>query len=358
MKIERGTLTMRQWDDWHFHLRQAEMQERMIAFANPFGRVVVMPNTIPPVDDGKCLVDYYNEITRRHPKFKPVMSVLLTKRMTPVMLKQTHKAGAELLKILSGGTTNSELAVGFEEIKNYYDVLAEAQTLDMPVSAHVERSYYEKTSSLIPEMDREFMALPDLVKIMDKFPRLRIIFEHMSDHRSVAFFLASKHPKLAATLTVHHLYKTIHDARKSSGEIKNPHLICKPCLKLHLDLNALQGLALSGRPDVFLGTDTAVHPLRDKLRNKPKAGVFVSHPIELLTQFFETHKRLDLLEPFVSENGARFYGYPLNQEVIALKREKQVIPAFYGEMRSHPDSLIPFMAGETINWKIINDQPE
>jgi len=358
MKIERSTLTMRRPDNWHFHLRQAEMLKKMIPFANQFGRVVVMPNTDPPIDDDRSLICYRDEIMRFEPKFEPVMSVLLTKRMTPAMLRGANEAGAVLLKVLSGGTTNSELAVGLEEIENYYHVLAEAKALDMPVSIHAERSRDKKTLNLIPEIDREFMALPDLEKIMNRFPGLRIVFEHMSDHRSVNFFLDAKHPKLATTVTIHHLYKTLHDTRKSSGEIKDPHLICKPCLKLLIDLYALRSLTLSGLPNVFLGSDTAAHPLRHKLGVEPKAGIFISHPIELSAQFFETFYRLDLFEPFTSENGARFYSYPLNQKIITLEKSGQVIPAFYGESRSHPDALIPFMAGEVIDWTIINDNDQ
>ncbi len=358
MKIENGTLTMRLWDDWHFHPRQEKMLERMIPFANQFGRVEVMPNLIKPVDEAQRLNNYRDEIMSYQPKFEPVMSVLLTKRMTPWMLRATHKAGAIVLKILSGGTTNSDEAVGLEQIDDYYDVLAEAEALGMLVSIHVERSYYGKTKNLIPEMEREFMALSDLEKIMIRFPRLRIIFEHMSDRRSVKFFLKARYPNLFVTLTVQHLHKTIHDARKSLNEIKDPYLICKPCLKLLIDLHALQCLALSGDPNVFFGSDRAAHPRKDKLRDNPKSGVFVSHPIEILAKFYETNNRLDLLEPLGSQNGARCYSYPLNKREITLVREKQIIPAFYGESRSHPDALIPFMAGETIDWKIINDQPE
>ena len=44
------SLTIRRPDDWHVHLRDGEMLERVAPFtARQFARAIVMPNLVPPV---------------------------------------------------------------------------------------------------------------------------------------------------------------------------------------------------------------------------------------------------------------------------------------------------------------------
>ena len=55
------------------------------------------------------------------------------------------------------------------------------------------------------------------------------------------------------------------------------------------------------------------------------------------------------LEAFASEHGPRFYGLPLNEGTVTLRREPTPIPALIerGELR-----LVPFHAGETLGWRL------
>ena len=47
------TLTIRRPDDWHVHLRDGEMLERVAPYtARQFARAIVMPNLVPPVTGG------------------------------------------------------------------------------------------------------------------------------------------------------------------------------------------------------------------------------------------------------------------------------------------------------------------
>jgi dihydroorotase len=65
---------------------------------------------------------------------------------------------------------------------------------------------------------------------------------------------------------------------------------------------------------------------------------------------FEELGCLDKLEGFASCYGADFYGLPRNKETITLVKESWTIP----EQISLPDGnpIVPFFAGETINWKL------
>jgi dihydroorotase len=55
------SLTIRQPDDWHVHLRDGEMLRLVAPFtARQFGRAIVMPNLLPPVTS-IALADAYRE---------------------------------------------------------------------------------------------------------------------------------------------------------------------------------------------------------------------------------------------------------------------------------------------------------
>jgi dihydroorotase len=54
----------------------------------------------------------------------------------------------------------------------------------------------------------------------------------------------------------------------------------------------------------------------------------------------------------MSRNGANFYRLPINSESITLQRESWTVP----DSLAYADSnLIPFMAGETLHWKLVSD---
>ena len=54
----------------------------------------------------------------------------------------------------------------------------------------------------------------------------------------------------------------------------------------------------------------------------------------------------------MSLHGPAFYRMPVNTDKVTLRRESWVVPASL----PYPDSsLIPFMAGERLNWKLVAD---
>jgi dihydroorotase len=62
---------------------------------------------------------------------------------------------------------------------------------------------------------------------------------------------------------------------------------------------------------------------------------------------------LDKLEGFASFYGADFYGLPRNEARITLARESSQIPASLPYLPG--DDLIPFMAGESLAWRLQSD---
>jgi len=65
---------------------------------------------------------------------------------------------------------------------------------------------------------------------------------------------------------------------------------------------------------------------------------------------FEEEGALDRLDAFASENGARFYGLPLNEERVTLVREEQQVPA---SLAAAGTRIVPFHAGETLRWRFV-----
>jgi dihydroorotase len=80
------------------------------------------------------------------------------------------------------------------------------------------------------------------------------------------------------------------------------------------------------------------------------AGIFNAPlALEAYAGVFEAEGALDRLEGFASEHGPRFYGLPLNEGRVTLVREKTAVPS---SIDSHGIELSPFLAGQTIGWRL------
>ncbi len=104
--------------------------------------------------------------------------------------------------------------------------------------------------------------------------------------------------------------------------------------------------ATSGDSGFFLGTDSAPHSRGAKECASGCAGVF-SAPVALplVAEIFEAADALDRLEQFTSVAGARFYGLPLNEGSIVLRREPWQVPLEY-------TGVVPFLAGHSLVWSV------
>jgi dihydroorotase len=64
---------------------------------------------------------------------------------------------------------------------------------------------------------------------------------------------------------------------------------------------------------------------------------------------FEELDALQHFEAFCSENGPNFYGLPLNEGTLTLVREPWTVEQ---TVAIADDTLVPFLAGETLNWRV------
>ena len=182
--------------------------------------------------------------------------------------------------------------------------------------------------------------------LVTRFPGLRVVFEHITTERAVAFVAAAR-SGVAATITPQHLL--LNRNAIFSGGIR-PHYYCLPILKRERDRQALLGAATGGNPKYFLGTDSAPHERAAKENDCGCAGMFTAHAaVELYAEAFESVGRLDRLESFASHFGADFYGLPRHDDRITLVKESWTPPAAYEYGNG---ALVPYRGGESIAWRL------
>ncbi|MBS0357859.1 MAG: dihydroorotase [Proteobacteria bacterium] len=340
------TLTITQPDDWHCHLRDgALLKTTVLLMLQRFARAIVMPNLNPPVvrlSDAKAYRERILAVVPKEMTFQPLMTLYLTDHTTPQWIQEASESSIVFAAKLypAGATTNSE--EGVTSLEKIYPVLEEMMKRKMPLLVHGE-----VTDPSVDVFDREkYFIERQLIPITQKFPDLKIVFEHITTKEAVDFVLSAS-DRVAATITAHHLLLNRNELLV--GGIK-PHHYCLPILKRKIHQDALIKAATSGNKKFFLGTDSAPHAKNQKENSCGCAGIFTAHAgIELYAEVFEQANVLEKLEAFASFYGADFYGLPRNQTKITLEKRTWTVPASYpfGE-----HSLIPFRANETVSWLI------
>lgn len=313
------TLTIRRPDDWHCHLRRGDMMGTVLPFsADIFGRVVFMPNTMPAILTGTEAKRYKAEamsllaqsLTPLDQRFEPVMTIKITPKTTPATIRAAKRAGVRHAKLYPDGvTTNS--AGGVRNLHDLSAVFATMEEVGMSLMLHGEQPG-------VFVLDREFAFLGHVRWLYQTFPALRITLEHITTSDAVDFVVRAP-DTVGASITVHHLILTLDDV---IGDMLKPHHFCKPVAKTDEDRSALIEVATSGPSKFFLGTDSAPHDVSAKECGSGAAGIFTAPTaMPLLAQLFEEEDALEQLQDFTSENGANFYGYPLNDDSITLIKE-------------------------------------
>ncbi len=344
-------LTLTRPDDWHLHLRDgAALSAALPHTAQRFARAIVMPNLKPPVTTTGQALAYRARILAALPKgaaFTPLMTLYLTDNTTPREIAQAKASGhiAAVKYYPAGATTNSES--GVTDLKKTYATLAAMEQHDLLLLMHGE-----VVDEQIDVFDRERVFIERyLADLTQRFPKLRIVFEHITTQDAVEFVRAAP-DTLAATITAHHLL--LNRNAMFEGGVR-PHHYCLPVLKREKHRQAVLGAAVSGSPKFFLGTDSAPHGRRAKEAACGCAGIYTAHAgIELYAEAFEQAGALDKLEGFASFYGADFYRLPRNQDRITLIKEAWRVPQEYS---LGDDVLIPLRAGQQIGWRLAPSHP-
>jgi dihydroorotase len=346
-----NTLTLRRPDDWHVHLRDGAALAAVVKFtAERFGRAIVMPNLKPAITTAALARAYRERIVAALPanaSFEPLLTLYLTNTTAPQEIDRAQATGfVHGVKLYpAGATTHSD--AGVTDIANVDRVLARMQEIGMPLLVHGESPHPE-----VDVFDRETHFIDSVLQpLIERFPGLRVVFEHITTARAVEF-VADSRAGVAATITPQHLL--LNRNAIFSGGIR-PHYYCLPILKRERDRQALLAAATSGNPRFFLGTDSAPHERASKENACGCAGMFTAHAgIELYAEAFESAGRLDRLEAFASHFGADFYGLPRHDDTITLLKESWVPPAVYDFGNG---ALVPYRGGESITWRLAGSSP-
>ena len=331
--------TIRRPDDWHVHLRDGEMLERVVPYtARQFARAIVMPNLVPPVTTVDAASAYRDRIrAAAGDGFEPLMTAYLTDEAETGELGRGFGEGVWIAAKLypAGATTNS--ASGVTAIRNIYPALERMQAVGMVLCVHGE-----VTDPEVDVFDREAVFIDRILSpLVDDFPDLKIVFEHITTAEA-ADFVRDAPATVAATITPHHL-QINRNAMFARG--LRPHAYCLPVAKREAHRLAVRKAAVSGSPKYFLGTDSAPHARSAKESACGCAGIFnAPYALESYAAVFDEEGALDRFEGFASEHGANFYGLPLNEGSVTLERVEQIVP-------SEVEGLVPFHAGESLGWR-------
>ncbi|MDN4502200.1 dihydroorotase [Alteromonadaceae bacterium BrNp21-10] len=339
-------ITIQTPDDWHLHFRDNEMlQETVPATARCFQRAIVMPNLVPPIVNADMAMAYQQRILNAKPEgssFTPLMVIYLTNNTSVEDIKQAKAAGVVAAKLYpAGATTNSDAAVtNLNAMTAVFEAMAECGMLLL--------IHGEVTDSHVDIFDREKVFIDvNLRHIVEQFPTLKIVFEHITTADAADFVLSSS-DNVAATITPQHLLLNRNDLLV--GGVR-PHNYCLPVLKRSTHQQRLREVVQSGSNKFFLGTDSAPHEKHRKESACGCAGCYSAwSALELYTQVFDELNALDKLEGFASHYGADFYGLPRNQGTVTLVKKSWQVPDNIRLPNGH--DMVPFFAGQTVNWQV------
>lgn len=354
--------TLPKWYDLHVHFRQdAPMTDYIQAHIN-MGccGALAMPNTKPPVarvsgantDSYWTIENYLHDIkTVCGDEFLEVIVPLyLTKQTTPQMILDGAKSG--LLKSCKyyppHGTTNSEFGA---PINTYMEngVFAAMEDAGIILNIHGEEhglqgeKYFGKNSNA-----EDFFYKNHVPKIVEKFPKLKIVCEHITT-KTAADFVSGAGSNIAATITPQHLLYTVADLLQGLKY----HLYCLPLVKFEEDKNALLNAAISkNNTKFFAGTDSAPHTTK-ATDCGCAAGCFTGGiaPQLYAMAFDLNEKNIEEFKNFLCFNGVKFYDLPAANGTFTLEKKESAL----SPLKTAQGTITPLSLGlghDTLPWTL------
>jgi dihydroorotase len=270
------------------------------------------------------------------------MTLYLTDNTQPAEIVKAKKSGAvHAVKYYpAGATTHSDS--GVTDLARCRAVLEAMEEHGMPLLVHGE-----VTDPGVDIFDRERVFLERvLAPLVARYTRLRVVVEHITTREAARFVLEAS-PRVAATITAHHLLLN-RNALFAGG--MRPHHYCLPVVKREPHRLALIEAATGGSPKFFLGTDSAPHARHTKEAACGCAGIYTAHAgIELYAEIFAAAGYLERLEAFASFHGPDFYRLPRNRDTITLVRQERPV---VHEQPFGTGRLVPFRAGASVGWEL------
>jgi dihydroorotase len=197
----------------------------------------MQPNLRPPISNTDKALAYKKELEQLAPNVTFYMTLYLSPELTVEEIRKASKAGIAGVKSYPRGvTTNSD--GGIENYEVYYPIFKAMEEEGMVLNLHGEIP--SDAESDICVMNAEERFLPQLEKLHNAFPNLKIVLEHATSKAAVEL-VKRLGDTVGCTITVHHLQLIVDDW---AGQ---PHHFCKPVAKYPHDRSALQEVVSSGK---------------------------------------------------------------------------------------------------------------
>lgn len=354
------TVVMLKPFDGHQHLRTSTMLSTVAPMvAKRFWAAIIMPNLVPPITTADMARAYAAEIGQAcgSNSFYPLMTLYLTDTLDP----KEVDAGGNVIGVKyypRGLTTNSDSGVAdpsalWKPGTNAYEVLRAIADAGKVLLLHAADSLDKSGAVLDPYEQEPHFIRESLPRIREAHADLKISVEHLSTKVGAEYMMKNGSELLGCALTPHHLLLDRRDLFKG-GFNRNRFWI--PILQSADDRDALRELAKADKPFVWLGSDSAPHPLSKKQEACCAGGVLTAHAgIELYAEAFEDMGALDdRFERFASINGPCFYGLTPSMEAITLVREDWTVDPFIIATEGGEEPVEPFRVGEKVRWKLID----
>ena len=340
-KVNR--IVISRWFDRHLHLRYGKMLKTVLPYTidqRATGAVIMgnlpYPNQTSTIAKTVAYLKRIASLIPPESDFKPCMTLYLTDDITPEEVVRGYKEGVWCAVKLYLADKNGN---GVKNLLGRYPVFAEMEEESVPLLGH-----FEAVESDIDEFDREIVSVErDLIPLLKAFPKLPVVFEHITDGRA-ADFVAQAQFNIQATVTPHHLMLN-RNAMFWNG--MNPGYYCKPVLKSEEHRQKVRKYVTSGNSRFGAGTDSAPHDEKAKsCCYGCSAGIFHANPVETYTTVFDEENALKHLEAFLSQNFLHLYGMRESYETMVIERTPLRIPEKVGEVQV-------FFGGTKRPWKLI-----
>ena len=280
----------------------------------------------------------------RGAQFEPLMTLYLTDRTSPAEVDRAKASGlVRGFKLYpAGATTHSD--AGVTDIRKVESVLARMSEVGLVLQVHGE-----VTDPDVDVFDREARFIDSvLTPTVERFPRLKIVFEHVTTSAAARFVLHAREG-VAATVTPQHLM--MNRNALFMGGIR-PHLYCLPVLKTEADRRTLLDVIASGNPRFFLGTDSAPHARHTKEHACGCAGIF-SAPCgyRAVRGSLRGHRRAAQVGGIRVALRRRFLWLAAELGKDHPRKDEWDVPAHYPFGSAE---IVPLRAGERIAWRMAN----
>ncbi|MDB5188248.1 MAG: dihydroorotase [Candidatus Kaiserbacteria bacterium] len=352
---------MRMPIEGHFHARDKSsgiLQITVPTLSEEFHAAVFMPNLDPPITTIEDARNYRKDIMEfSRTNFIPLMTMYLTDE-----INSSEVAAALIRKDIMGVkfyppglTTNSDRGVKdvsalWTRLTEPYRVLWQLANKGGIFFIHAAAGVDANGIELDPYDQEPYFIENILPRIRDAHPTLQISIEHLSTITGVEYMRKHGGEFLGCSMTVHH---STLDRRDLFRRGYNTHVGWMPILQSSEHRKELHEFMTEGHDFVWLGTDSAAHPKRDKEAGCCKSGVLMTHALERYAKLFDSLGRLDeRFERFSSTNFAKYIGIdPSNKMVELVRKPWQPAHRYVAMGTEGPDDIVSFDEGGTLSWQ-------